>query len=374
MGFSKKLIHNRIIVIIIGFFSLTLLLFYYHMTSKIEVLKTKNNKLEHLMANSQGASLSANTENDSIENLFNDDDEQLTHTSAERQSDMNDAVIVYNRVPKTGSTSFMGIAYDLCKPNKFNVLHLNTSKNSHLMSLDDQRRFVYNITGWSQKKPSLFHGHIAFVDFSKFGVKQKPIYINLIRDPLDRLVSYYYFLRYGDDFRPHVVRKRKGNKVTFDECVQRKERDCDPNNMWLQVPFFCGQAFECWRPGSRWALDEAKHNLINNYLLVGVTEQMAEFVTLLEVVLPRFFTGATQLFINGTKSHLRKTYNKQQPSSESIAKLQQSEVWRLEQEFYDFTVAQFDFMKRQTFGAVDAGGDMRPRGQQYFYEKIRPRV
>lgn len=52
----------------------------------------------------------------------------------------DDMVIIYNRVPKTASTSFTNIAYDLCGKNRFHVLHINTTKNNPVMSLQDQVR------------------------------------------------------------------------------------------------------------------------------------------------------------------------------------------------------------------------------------------
>lgn len=53
---------------------------------------------------------------------------------------LEDMVVIYNRVPKTGSTSFTNAAYDLCGRNRFHVLHVNTTKNSPVMSLQDQVR------------------------------------------------------------------------------------------------------------------------------------------------------------------------------------------------------------------------------------------
>ena len=46
----------------------------------------------------------------------------------------------------------------------------------------------------------------------------------------------------------------------------------------MQIPFFCGTAAQCWEPGSEWALATAKRNLVNNYMVVGVTEQFDTFI------------------------------------------------------------------------------------------------
>lgn len=137
--------------------------------------------------------------------------------------------------------------------------------------------------------------------------------------------------------------------------------------MWLQIPFFCGHSADCWKPGNKWALEKAKSNLLNNYLLVGVTEQMEEFIAVLEYTLPRIFRGATEHYLRSNKSHLRKTVQKNIPSAATVAKIQKSTVWQMENELYEFAVQQFDFIKKKT---LTGAGE---RIQSYMYEKIRPK-
>ncbi|XP_053607653.1 heparin sulfate O-sulfotransferase [Plodia interpunctella] len=282
--------------------------------------------------------------------------------------DDDDLVVIYNRVPKTGSTSFVGVAYDLCKKNHFKVLHINITANMHFMTLENQYKFAQNVTKWNEVKPALYHGHMAFLNFERLGTSSKPIFINLIRKPLDRLISYYYFLRNGDNFRPHLVRKKHGDKMTFDECVELSQPDCDPANMWLQVPFFCGHSAQCWKPGNHWALEQAKRNLVNHFLLVGVTEEMLDFITVLEATLPRFFKGATEHYLNSNKSHLRQTSAKIDPSPITIERIRQSSIWKMENELYEFAMEHFRFVKRKMLVSESNGV-----AQTYFYEKIRPK-
>ena len=58
-------------------------------------------------------------------------------------------VVIYNRIPKTGSTSLMQLPYELCNKLKYNVLLLNITggPRSYTMSLQDRMAFSWNITG-----------------------------------------------------------------------------------------------------------------------------------------------------------------------------------------------------------------------------------
>lgn len=65
----------------------------------------------------------------------------------------DDVVIIYNRVPKTASTSFTNIAYDLCGKNHYHVLHINTTKNNPVMSIQDQVRDAIYLADFSVFSP-----------------------------------------------------------------------------------------------------------------------------------------------------------------------------------------------------------------------------
>uniref|UniRef100_A0A0M3K8Q7 Heparan sulfate 2-O-sulfotransferase hst-2 (inferred by orthology to a C. elegans protein) n=1 Tax=Anisakis simplex TaxID=6269 RepID=A0A0M3K8Q7_ANISI len=261
------------------------------------------------------------------------------------------------------------IMYDLCRQNNFHVLHLNLTKNRFAMNVIDQKRFVDNITQWTDMHPAIYHGHVAFINFNVFGLPN-PIYINLIREPLERLLSHYYFLRYGDNYRVGLKRSRAGNNETFDECVEREGKDCDMKQMWLQIPYFCGTHHFCSEVGSERALEQAKFNLVNHYLLVGINEQMRKFISLLELLLPQFFDGALEHFdtLDAKHAHLRSTKKKIPPLESTLERVRSDKIYTMEREFYDFAVEQFENVWKRTHD--ESGEAFLP--QQFHYEKIKP--
>lgn len=125
----------------------------------------------------------------------------------------------------------------------------------------------------------------------------------------------------------------------------------------------------CRKPGNKWALEQAKKNLLDHYLVVGVTEELLDFVSILEMTLPRIFKGATEHFLGSNKSHLRQTTTKIPPSDKTINKIQKSNIWKMENELYEFALEQFNFIKKKTLLSKDANSVP----QSYMYEKIRPK-
>ena len=106
---------------------------------------------------------------------------------------------------------------------------------------------------------------------------------------------------------------------------------------------------------------------VHKYFLVGLTEELESFVDILELTLPRFFTGAGKMFRASEKwSHVRKTKHKDPVSDETVRKLESTRVWKMENDFYEFAASLFSDVK-------SSFKDFQTGNTGFHYEKIRPR-
>ncbi|XP_065325293.1 heparan sulfate 2-O-sulfotransferase 1-like isoform X2 [Gordionus sp. m RMFG-2023] len=242
----------------------------------------------------------------------------------------------------------MHIIYKMSRVNNFNVVYLNTSFKRNLLTPMDQILLANNITSWIPDKSFVYHGHFSYFNIEKLGSKgdiRNVVYVNVLREPFNRLVSYYYFLRFGDDYRPHLKRHKMGDNKTLDECVAENGSECDAKMMWIQIPYFCGHFSFCHQPGNELALQQAKLNLVNKYFLVGTLERLKDFVELLEHSLPTVFDGAMSMFQEASLLSIskRKTSYKKEPSLSTTKLLKSNSIYLMEKEFYEFASQIFDY-------------------------------
>ncbi|KAB0365064.1 hypothetical protein FD754_009220, partial [Muntiacus muntjak] len=188
--------------------------------------------------------------------------------------------VVYNRVGKCGSRTVVLLLRILSEKHGFNLVTSDIHNKTRLTK-NEQMELIKNIS--TAEQPYLFTRHVHFLNFSRFGGDQ-PVYINIIRDPVNRFLSNYFFRRFGDwrGEQNHMIRT---------PSMRQEERylvnHSDPNifsNDFLVV-FSCFSLVLISGPGeeTRWAETRDKGFLLAiqhffNYLMLQKSILMIYFL------------------------------------------------------------------------------------------------
>ncbi|XP_060687033.1 uronyl 2-sulfotransferase a [Hemiscyllium ocellatum] len=259
--------------------------------------------------------------------------------------------LVYNRVGKCGSRTVVQLLRVLTERNHFNLINSDIHNKTRLNRIE-QMELINNISLGDQ--PYLYTRHVHFLNFTRFGLEQ-PVYINIIRDPINRFVSNYFFRRFGDwrSEQNHQIRtpgmKDEERYLDISDCILENYPECNNPRVFYIIPYFCGQHPKCRDPGE-WALQRAKENMNRNYLLVGILEELEDVLLLLERLLPHYFKDASAVYHSSEYKKLgngTNTMKKQVPSPEALKVLFQR--MRYEYNFYNHVKDQFHLLK-QKFG------------------------
>ncbi|XP_071854226.1 heparan sulfate 2-O-sulfotransferase hst-2-like isoform X2 [Apostichopus japonicus] len=250
--------------------------------------------------------------------------------------------VMYTSVPKCGSRSLIWIMWEI-------LGHFNSSDIQDFeYRLDDsivekERTFLNNLLSQTSR-PTFFHGHQRFVDFEG---EEGPIYISVIREPIARYVSWYYFMRHGDSdmnntqqLQNMLGRNAALPNETIDDCFKNKRADCTTDyHFMLNVVMFCGYHKKCSQDRA-FALTEAKKNL-DKYLFVGIMEDFDGMVRVLEKLMPSFFGGGVVIYrkIKAESVSISKTKFKAAPSQETVALMRTK--MKEDIEFYEYAKQKF---------------------------------
>jgi len=254
--------------------------------------------------------------------------------------------IVYNRVGKCGSRTMQNIIRVLSKKNSFNfyLSPLSNDTRPKLNFLIEEIKLINSIAS-----PMLYSRHIHYINFRKFGLLS-PVYINLIRDPIERFSSNYHFKRFGDMINNQGRQAGLSDHdryMNINDCILKNHSECMTNGLWYMIPYFCGQEAFCRTPSVE-ALRRAKMNVLDNYIAVGILEDFEGSLKVFEKLLPQHFSGVTQVYNDFLQDSNRKntsTIGKKRLSEKAIAVLRSR--MHYDYDFYYFVIALFKNLKKK---------------------------
>ena len=168
-------------------------------------------------------------------------------------------ILFFNRAAKVGSEALLELLQKIEDFNNLNVDRNGPKKGARRqLKRREQRELASEIVELGEG--SAYIEHVNYIDFEEFDLL-KPIYINLVRDPVERVISWYFYARgayknaieYRKD-PSKLIRPEEWYKKDFNECVRSGDPECqyipytvkDPiGNFKRQSLFFCGHHDDC---------------------------------------------------------------------------------------------------------------------------------
>ena len=131
-------------------------------------------------------------------------------------SQANASFLIFNRNPKAASQTICRLLDKLQFPNNFTSVHEVTKLakgEKNYLGREEQKFYIEMIMNKSKKLPYSYCKHINFLNFEEFGL-QNPIYINFVREPVEKAISWYYYKR------------QNYLKMSFEDCVHQRLPEC----------------------------------------------------------------------------------------------------------------------------------------------------
>ena len=269
-------------------------------------------------------------------------------------------VLVYNRIPKSGSTMMLELLYQLGKSLGYLVLR-GKYHSYRYFGKNDRPGLGYFLEQASTRARTVYVQHQYYINYTQ-NRQQQPLYVNLMRDPVEHLISSYYYKRTVilQNKSPAEMTEEERRIVSepLEQCVIERRLECVyygytvHKNKTEQLEFrrtwsptflypsdvllyFCGHDEECTQLGNPLALQKAKHNVDKNFAVVGLLEHMEETMAVLEHNLPRFFTGAGEAYRQQGGEVRNKNTVKNRNISEAVRHTLQTRL-SSEYELYDY--------------------------------------
>jgi hypothetical protein len=173
-------------------------------------------------------------------------------------------VVFFVHIPKTAGTALHN-----------NLFHHIYSCNE-IEKPTGMRSFL-----WVPKKIRFIGGHMPYGSHRFFPHRCYPTYITILRDPVDRVVSYYYFVRQSKSKHYTHPDYNLISRLSMEQyCRLSKFRNVQTRQLGGYLPYRL-HGINTLYLGRFWAYSCASRNLTRNTTIFGLQEYFSESVELI---------------------------------------------------------------------------------------------
>jgi hypothetical protein len=236
---------------------------------------------------------------------------------------MNEPVAIFIHIPKTAGTTLHGLIWRHYPARTVYTVDWVAHTLNDLASLDaDQKTRLRIVTG--------------HIDFGVHELLPGPYtYLTILREPIDLVISYYYYIRRASDHPHHQLASQPG--MTLEKFMASK---IDASLYNIQTRMLAGQHASL-PPGecSSELLEMAKRNLHDHFSVVGLTEEFDATLLLLR----RTFHWRNLFYAKMNVTHRRPARDELSPRERDII----AAANQFDFEIYDYARALFQERVRQ---------------------------
>ena len=174
-------------------------------------------------------------------------------------------VVIFLHIPKAAGTTLRDILY-------------RQYEKEYIYELDGQN-FVRSLEDFKQLDPKekekvrLLMGHMYFGLHEL--LPSPPMYITMLRNPVEKVISYYYFVSRLNTHADYELIKSQ-NISLKEYCSMNRPNMCN-----AQTRFIAGENFSKVNNEPK-MLEQAKTNLREHFSIVGITEKFDETLMLMK--------------------------------------------------------------------------------------------
>ncbi|CAH1786349.1 unnamed protein product, partial [Owenia fusiformis] len=238
-----------------------------------------------------------------------------TSLSGYEEDDRDNDLIMYSECGKCGSGTLIAVLSRACHESKvYHTKYTIPLPEDDVLSTVELKLNYVRETILKKTRPYIFTGHSSFIDFKEIGLQQ-PIYIDLVRDPVNRWISLFYYMQQSNHHKgqyPKSVDYCIKLWITETWCYRSKDIvKCLQNSPFKGCKYgMVTPAYKRWFTGrytnsTTWSIARAKHNIERYYKFIGLTEHFNDTLKGLEIIIPRFKQGIlTDVYRNTTNKNV----------------------------------------------------------------------